>query len=241
MNNKNIQLELKNVTTVYGKNKMLLNISLQIEKGKIVSLLGSNGAGKSTLTRSILGLVKIVEGKIFFENEDITALNTHKTIAKGISIAPEGKGIFPKMTVGENLQIGAYLEKNEEEVKKRMSIVFSHFPLLKERTKQIAGTLSGGEQSMLSIGRALMGNPKLMIFDEPSLGLAPVLVKETFNIVETINKMGITVFLVEQNANMALGISDYGYFLQKGQIIASGTSEELKNQDVIKKAYFGGK
>jgi len=241
MNNKNIQLELKDVTTVYGKNKMLLNVSLQIEKGKIVSLLGSNGAGKSTLIRSILGLVKIVEGKIFFEDEDITALNTHKTIAKGISITPEGKGIFPKMTVDENLQIGAYLEKDEEEVKKRMAIVFSHFPRLKERTKQIAGTLSGGEQSMLSIGRALMGNPKLIIFDEPSLGLAPILIKETFDIVETINKMGITIFLVEQNANMALGISDYGYFLQKGQIIASGTSEELKNQDVIKKAYFGGK
>jgi len=241
MNNKNIQLELKDVTTVYGKNKMLLNVSLQIEKGKIVSLLGSNGAGKSTLIRSILGLVKIVEGKIFFEDEDITALNTHGTIAKGISIAPEGKGIFPKMTIDENLQIGAYLEKNEEEVKKRMAIVFSHFPRLKERTKQIAGTLSGGEQSMLSIGRALMGNPKLIIFDEPSLGLAPILVKETFDIVKTINKMGITVFLVEQNANMALGISDYGYFLQKGQIIASGTSEELKDQDAIKKAYFGGK
>lgn len=241
MHSKNIQLELKDVTTVYGKNKMLLSVSLQIEKGKIVSLLGSNGAGKSTLIRSILGLVKIIEGKIFFENEDITALNTHKTIARGISIAPEGKGIFPKMTVIENLQIGAYLEKNEEEVKKRTEIVFSHFPRLKERIKQIAGTLSGGEQSMLSIGRALMGNPKLMIFDEPSLGLAPILVKETFNIVETINKIGITVFLVEQNANMALGISDYGYFLQKGQIIASGTAKELKNQEIIKKAYFGGK
>jgi len=241
MNNKNIQLELKDVTTVYGKNKMLLSVSLQIEKGKVVCLLGSNGAGKSTLVRSILGLVKIIEGKIIFENEDITALNTHKTIAKGISIAPEGKGVFPKMTVNENLQIGAYLEKNEDEIKKRMEIVFSHFPRLKERTNQIAGTLSGGEQSMLAIGRALMGNPKLMIFDEPSLGLAPILVKETFDIIKRINKIGITVFLVEQNANMALEIASYGYFLQKGEIIASGIAKELKNQDVIRKAYFGGK
>lgn len=241
MNDKNIQLELKNVTTVYGKNKMLLNVSLQIEKGEIVCLLGSNGAGKSTLIKSILKLVKITEGRIFFENEDITMLNTHRTIAKGISIAPEGKRIFPKMSVIENLQMGAYLEKRKQEIERRLEIVFTHFPILKERTGQIAGTLSGGEQSMLTIGRALMGNPKLMIFDEPSLGLAPIFVTETFNVIKRINKMGITVFLVEQNANMALEIANYGYYLQKGQIIASGTSKELKNQEMIQKAYFGGK
>lgn len=235
----NTQLELKKVTTVYGKNKMLLDVSLTIPTGTCACLLGSNGSGKSTLIKAILGLTKVVEGKIFFEGNDITGQKTHKAVRQGIAIVPEGKRIFPKMDVLENLKMGAFVEKNSKAVEERYETVFQHFPRLKDRIHQIAGTLSGGEQSMLAIGRGLMCAPKLMIFDEPSLGLAPVLVQQTFEIIKKINESGITVFLVEQNAHMSLNISDLGYFLQKGRIIASGTTEELKNSEVIQEAYFG--
>ena len=235
----NIQLELKNVTTIYGKNKMLHDVSVQIPAGKCACLLGSNGSGKSTLIKAILGLTTIVEGKIFFEGRDITGQKTYKAVREGISIVPEGKRIFRKMNVLENLRMGAYIEEDKDEIELRYEKVFKQFPLLKERLKQIAGTLSGGEQSMLAIGRGLMCAPKLMIFDEPSLGLAPVLVQRTFEIIKEINKSGVTVFLVEQNAHMSLSISDLGYFLQKGQIIASGTTAELQGSDVIRNAYFG--
>ena len=233
-------LRMEHVTTVYGINKMLIDVSIRVDKGKCVSLLGSNGAGKSTLIKAILGLVKVVEGKIYFEGKDITHYSTHRVISLGISIAPEGKRIFPKLTVLENLRMGAYLVKEKKEIERRLEeLVFPYFPRLKERLNQIAGTLSGGEQSMLNIGRALMGNPKLMIFDEPSFGLAPILIQETAEIIKKINReKGITVLLVEQNANMALEITHYGYFLQKGQIIAEGTPEELKKQEIIRKAYF---
>ena len=235
----NIQLELKNVTTIYGKNKMLHDVSVQIPTGQCACLLGSNGSGKSTLIKAILGLTTIVEGKIFFEGRDITGQKTYKAVREGISIVPEGKRIFRKMNVLENLRMGAYTEEDKDEIELRYEKVFKQFPLLKERLKQIAGTLSGGEQSMLAIGRGLMCAPKLMIFDEPSLGLAPVLVQRTFKIIKEINESGVTVFLVEQNAHMSLSISDLGYFLQKGQIIASGTTAELQDSDVIRNAYFG--
>ena len=235
----NIQLELKNVTTIYGKNKMLHDVSVQIPVGKCACLLGSNGSGKSTLIKAILGLTTIVEGKIFFEGRDITGQKTYKAVREGISIVPEGKRIFRKMNVLENLRMGAYIEEDKDEIELRYEKVFKQFPLLKERLKQIAGTLSGGEQSMLAIGRGLMCAPKLMIFDEPSLGLAPVLVQRTFEIIKEIHESGVTVFLVEQNAHMSLSISDLGYFLQKGQIIASGTKAELQDSDVIRNAYFG--
>lgn len=232
-------LEMKNVTTVYGNLKMLIDVSIGIEKGKCTSLLGSNGAGKSTLIKAILGLVKVINGNIIFEGKDITKLRTFERVAIGISIAPEGKRIFPKMTVLENLKMGAYLVKDTKEIERRLEeLVFPHFPRLKERLSQVAGTLSGGEQSMLNIGRALMANPKLIIFDEPSFGLAPILVQETAEVIHKINKTGITVLLVEQNAVMALDITDYGYYLQKGQIIAQGTSKELRNEEIIRKAYF---
>lgn len=232
-------LEMKNVTTVYGNLKMLIDVSIGIEKGKCTSLLGSNGAGKSTLIKAILGLVKVINGNIIFEGKDITKLRTFERVALGISIAPEGKRIFPKMTVLENLKMGAYLVKDTKEIERRLDeLVFPHFPRLKERLSQVAGTLSGGEQSMLNIGRALMANPKLIIFDEPSFGLAPILVQETAEVIHKINKTGITVLLVEQNAVMALDITDYGYYLQKGQIIAQGTSKELRNEEIIRKAYF---
>lgn len=236
---KDLLLELINITTVYGTNKMLDGVSIEIEKGKCISLLGSNGAGKSTLIKAILGLVKVINGQILFEGKDITKLRTFERIALGISIAPEGKRIFPKMSVLENLKMGAYLVKDKNEIERRLEeLVFPHFPRLKERLSQVAGTLSGGEQSMLNIGRALMANPKLIIFDEPSFGLAPILVQETAEVIHNINKTGITVLLVEQNAIMALDIADYGYYLQKGQIIAQGTSKELRNEEIIKKAYF---
>lgn len=232
-------LEMKNVTTVYGNLKMLIDVSIGIEKGKCTSLLGSNGAGKSTLIKAILGLVKVINGNIIFEGKDITKLRTFERVALGISIAPEGKRIFPKMTVLENLKMGAYLVKDIKEIERRLDeLVFPHFPRLKERLSQVAGTLSGGEQSMLNIGRALMANPKLIIFDEPSFGLAPILVQETAEVIHKINKTGITVLLVEQNAVMALDITDYGYYLQKGQIIAQGTSKELRKEEIIRKAYF---
>jgi len=235
----NIQLELKNVTTVYGKNRMLHDISVQIPTGKCVFLLGSNGSGKSTLIRAILGLVTIVEGKIYYEGRDITGQKTYKAVREGISIVPEGKRIFGKMNVLENLRMGAYTEKDKNEIEARYERVFKQFSLLKDRLYQIAGTMSGGEQSMLAIGRGLMCAPKLMIFDEPSLGLAPVLVQRTFEIIKEINESGVTVFLVEQNAHMTLSISDLGYFLQKGQIVASGTRDELQNSEVVRNAYFG--
>ena len=237
--NENTQLELTNVTTVYGKNKMLLDVSLKIPAGKCACLLGSNGSGKSTLIKAILGLVNIVEGKISFEGKDITSQKTHRAVRQGIAIVPEGKRIFPKMNLLENLKMGAFTEQDKNAIDERYETVFQHFPILKDRLHQIAGTLSGGEQSMLSIGRGLMCAPKLMIFDEPSLGLAPVLVQQTFDIIKKINDSGVTVFLVEQNAHMSLNISDLGYFLQKGRIIASGTTEELKDSEVIRDAYFG--
>jgi branched-chain amino acid transport system ATP-binding protein len=234
----NILLSMENVTTVYGRNEMLQDINLEIEKGKITCLLGSNGAGKSTLIKAILGLVKVTKGKITFKGENITGLKTHKIVEKGISIVPEGKRIFPKMTVRENLRMGAYFERSNEVIEERMEEVFTLYPRLRERVKQVAGTLSGGEQSMLSIGRGLMSKPDLMIFDEPSLGLAPILVEQNFETIQKINEAGTTVFLVEQNANLTLEVSHYGYVLQTGQVIEKGTTAELVESDIIKSAYL---
>lgn len=233
-----ILLSLKDITTVYGSNEMLRHVNIDIERGKIVCLLGSNGAGKSTLIKTILGLVKITNGSVTFDGKDITKQRTHNIVKLGISIVPEGKRIFPKMTVVENLRMGAYFENNNKVIEKRMEEVFELFPRLEERRRQIAGTLSGGEQSMLSIGRGLMSSPKLLIFDEPSLGLAPILVEQNFETIEKINKEGTTIFLVEQNAIMTLEISSYGYVLQSGEVIAHGTAEEMKEVEVIKSAYL---
>jgi len=231
-------LALENVTTVYGQNEMLRKVNVQVDKGRITCLLGSNGAGKSTLIRAVLGLVKISGGKVSFDGDQITGQKTHKIVQKGISIVPEGRRIFPKMTVHENLRMGAFGEDDLHVIEERMQKVFQLFPRLKERIRQVAGTMSGGEQSMLSIGRGLMGNPKLMILDEPSLGLAPILVEQNFETIVKINQEGTTVFLVEQNANLTLEIASYGYVLQKGEVVASGTADELKETDVIKNAYL---
>jgi branched-chain amino acid transport system ATP-binding protein len=231
-------LTLENVTTVYGDIEMLRGVNVQVERGKIVCLLGSNGAGKSTLIRAILGLVKIINGNITFNGEDITGQKTHKIVRKGISIVPEGKRIFPKMTTAENLHMGAYNEQDETVIEERMERVFDLFPRLQERAQQIAGTMSGGEQSMLSIGRGLMSSPELLIFDEPSLGLAPILVEQNFETIERINQEGATIFLVEQNASLTLEIASYGYVLQKGEVIAEGTTEQLMQTEIIRSAYL---
>ncbi len=231
-------LALENVTTVYGRNEMLRSVNVNVEKGKIVCLLGANGAGKSTLIKAILGLVKITKGKVTFNGEDITNKKTHEIVRRGVSIVPEGKRIFPKMNVLENLRMGAFQEKDEKVIQKRLGDVFGLFPRLKERVSQLAGTLSGGEQSMLSIGRGLMSNPQLMIFDEPSLGLAPILVEQNFEIIQSINAKGTTIFLVEQNANLTLEVSSYGFVLQKGEVVAQGTPEVLSASEAIKSAYL---
>lgn len=233
-----ILLALDNVTTVYGNIEMLRQVSMQVERGKIVCLLGSNGAGKSTLIKAILGLAQVVGGSITFDGQDITGEKTHKIIRQGISIVPEGKRIFPKMTTMENLRMGAYIEQDDDLIEERMERVFKLFPRLEERATQIAGTMSGGEQSMLSIGRGLMSSPELMIFDEPSLGLAPVLVEQNFETIQRINEEGTTVFLVEQNASMTLEVASYGYVLQKGQVVVEGTSDQLMESEVIQSAYL---
>lgn len=235
----NLLLQLDNITTVYGKNEMLRNVSLDVTQGSVTCLLGSNGAGKSTLIKAILGLVKITKGKIIFDGNDITNISTHKAVGLGISIVPEGKRIFPKMTVRENLRMGSYMEKDNTKIEQRMEEVFILYPRLKERIKQVAGTLSGGEQSMLSIGRGLMSDPKLLIFDEPSLGLAPILVEQNFDTIKEINSKGTTIFLVEQNVHLTLEYSSRGYILQQGEVVASGSSEELKQSEIIQTAYLG--
>jgi branched-chain amino acid transport system ATP-binding protein len=235
----NLLLQLDNITTVYGKNEMLRNVSLDVTQGTVTCLLGSNGAGKSTLIKAILGLVKVTKGKIIFDGKEITNFPTHKVVGLGISIVPEGKRIFPKMTVRENLAMGSYLEKDINKIGQRMEDIFILYPRLKERIKQVAGTLSGGEQSMLSIGRGLMSDPKLLIFDEPSLGLAPILVEQNFDTIKEINSRGTTIFLVEQNVHLTLEYASSGYVLQQGEVVAKGTVEELKLSDVIKTAYLG--
>ncbi len=235
----NSLLTINNITTVYGKNEMLRNVSLEVPVGSVTCLLGSNGAGKSTLIKAILGLVKVTKGTIIFDGKDITNVPTHKIIGAGISIVPEGKHIFPKMTVRENLRMGAYLEKDKTKIEKRMEEVLVLYPRLKERISQVAGTLSGGEQSMLSIGRGLMSEPKILMFDEPSLGLAPILVEQNFETIKKINAAGTTVFLVEQNVHLTLEYATRGYVLQQGEVVASGTVPQLKESEVIKTAYLG--
>jgi branched-chain amino acid transport system ATP-binding protein len=233
------RLEIENVYTAYDKADVLEGVSLKIEPGKITCLLGSNGSGKTTLIRSILGLTPARKGRITFEGADITALPTHKVIAAGIACIPEGRKVFPKLTVEENLRLGAYQESSEAVTKDRIQEIYRLFPRLLERRGQLAGTMSGGEQAMVSIGRGLMRAPKLLLIDEPSLGLSPLFVKENFNIIQKINERGITVFLVEQNVHQTLAISHFGYVLSKGRVVASGSSKELAGRDEVREAYFG--
>ena len=232
------RLDIKGVTTAYDKADVLEGVSLAVEPGHITCLLGSNGSGKSTLIRSILGLTPPRVGQITFDGADITGLPTHKVIAAGIACIPEGRKVFAKLTVEENLRLGAYQESSDAVTQERMTEIYRLFPRLAERRGQLAGTMSGGEQAMVSIGRGLMRAPKLLLIDEPSLGLSPLLVKENFNIIRQINERGITVFLVEQNMHQTLAISHYGYVLSKGRVVAAGTPSELAGRQEVRDAYF---
>src|SRR5471032_830616 len=234
-------LEIKNLIVGYGTITALHGISLCVPNGKIVTLIGANGAGKTTTLKSISGLLKPRAGEIIYEGRNIASLPPHQIVARGISHVPEGRMIFANLTVLENLQLGAYLQKDKQIVRRELEHVFSLFPRLSEREKQIAGTLSGGEQQMLAIGRALMSKPRLLLLDEPSLGLAPLLVKTIFEkIVEINREQGLTILLVEQNANLALGISHFGYVLETGKIILQDDSAALRQNPQVKTAYLGG-
>jgi branched-chain amino acid transport system ATP-binding protein len=232
-------LEIEDIYTAYDKADVLQGVSLTVEAGSITCLLGSNGSGKTTLIRSILGLTPPRRGRIVFGGREITRLATHKVIAAGIACIPEGRKVFPRLTVEENLRVGAYQERSAAVARARAEEIFRIFPRLGERRSQIAGTMSGGEQAMLSIGRGLMRSPKLLLIDEPSLGLAPLLVKENFNIIREINGRGITIFLVEQNVHQTLAVSHYGYVLSKGRVVAAGRPDELGQRNEVREAYFG--
>ena len=233
------RLDIQGLTAGYDRANVLEDVTLTIEPGRITCLLGSNGSGKTTLIRSILGLTVPRSGRVVFDGANITGLATHKVIAAGVACIPEGRKVFPKFSVEENLRLGAYQETSEDVTQERMSEIYRLFPRLKERRAQLAGTMSGGEQAMVSIGRGLMRAPKLLLIDEPSLGLSPLFVKENFNVIRQINERGITVFLVEQNVRQTLGISHFGYVLSKGRVVASGTPAELEGRDEVREAYFG--
>lgn len=233
-------LELENVHTYYGHIHALKGISLKVEKGEIVTLIGANGAGKSTTLRAISGLVRPRHGQIKLHDREITKLPPHEIVAHGVGHVPEGRGIFPRLTVLENLEMGAYTVQNNAEINQRMETVFNLFPRLKERIYQKGGTLSGGEQQMLATGRGLMLNPEILLMDEPSMGLAPVLVDTIFDIIRTLNQQGTTVLLVEQNALMALRVASRAYVIETGRIVLSGNSQEIAQNPQVKKAYLGG-
>ena len=234
-----MMLKIDNLVVAYGGIQALRGASLVVEEGKIVTLVGANGAGKSTLLRSIVGLVKPKSGTIQYLDKDLMLIKPQNIVRQGITLVPEGRRIFPDLTVLENLKLGAFSRKDEKEIKEDLEWVYTLFPRLKERTWQQAGTLSGGEQQMLAIGRALMSRPKLLMMDEPSLGLAPLIIKDVFSIIKEINKKGVTILLIEQNANAALHIADIGYVIETGKITIKGTGKELLNNAAVKKAYLG--
>lgn len=232
-------LKLDNINLYYGVIHALNNISLEVEQGEIVTLIGANGAGKTSTLRAISGLEPIKSGNITFKGSPLNKVPSNKIVSLGLSHVPEGRRVFPELTVMENLELGAYLRKDKAGIKQDLEMVFSKFPRLKEREKQAAGTLSGGEQQMLAIGRALMNRPEMLLLDEPSMGLAPLVVKDIFDTIVEINKSGTTVLLVEQNANMALAIAHRAYVLETGKIVTSGNAQDLLNDSAIKNAYLG--
>jgi len=232
-------LNVTDIHTYYGNIHALKGISLSVEKGEIVTLIGGNGAGKTTTLRSICGLHRPRSGTITLNGEDLGAYRAHEIVYIGVSMVPEGRGIFARLTVAENLDLGAYTRKDRSSLQEDIDRVFSIFPRLKERRNQVAGTLSGGEQQMLAIGRALMARPSLLLLDEPSMGLAPILVESIFETIQTINQEGTTILLVEQNALMALSIAHRGYVLQTGRIVLQDTAENLKQNEMVQKAYLG--
>ena len=234
-------LKVENLVVSYGGIEALKGISLNVPDGKIITLIGANGAGKSTLLRTIIGLVKPQSGKISYNEKEITSLNSQKIVTTGITLVPEGRRVFSNLTVLENLKIGAYMRNDKAEIEKDIEWIYGMFPRLKERNWQLAGTLSGGEQQMLAVGRALMCRPKLIMMDEPSLGLAPLVIKDIFRIIQEINAKGMTILLIEQNANMALKIADWAYVLETGRITMEGTGKELLENPLIREAYLGKK
>ncbi|WNZ95268.1 ABC transporter ATP-binding protein [Streptococcus iniae] len=233
-------LQIKNLTINYGAIEAVKDVSFHVEEGEVVTLIGANGAGKTSILRTISGLVRPKSGSISFLGQDIQKLPARKIVAQGLSQVPEGRHVFSGLTVMENLEMGAFLNKNREENQKNLKMIFDRFPRLDERRNQDAATLSGGEQEMLAMGRALMSKPKLLLLDEPSMGLAPIFIQEIFDIVQDIQKQGTTVLLIEQNANKALSIADRAYVLETGKVVLAGTGKDLLESDQVKKAYLGG-
>ena len=233
-------LRVENLEVNYGMIKAVRGVDFEVKQGEIVSLIGANGAGKSTILRTISGLIKPAGGTITYEGTDISKLNARKIVQLGLSQVPEGRHVFKGLSVRENLEMGAFLRNDKAEIEKDIQAVYERFPVLGQRQKQDASTLSGGEQQMLAMGRALMTRPKLLLLDEPSMGLAPIFIQEIFNIIQQINAQGTTVLLIEQNANMALSIANRGYVLETGNIVLSGTGQELLASDAVQKAYLGG-
>ena len=233
-------LELQGVDTFYGPSQVLNDVSLQVNQGEIVCLLGANAAGKTTTMKTIFGLVRPRHGVVSFEGQQISGTSTDNIIGKGLALVPEGRRVFSRMSVHENLEMGAYMRNNRAELQSDIERVYTLFPRLKERDKQLSGTMSGGEQQMLAIGRALMSRPRLMCMDEPSMGLSPILVQTVFDTIQEIRKQGVTIFVVEQNAFMALNVADRGYVLQTGKIVLSDSAKNLLNNDLVRKAYLGG-
>lgn len=232
-------LELRQVYTHYGAIAVLRDVNVEIYPGEIVCLLGGNASGKTTTLKTILGYVKPTEGEVLLDGQEVSGLPTREIVRRGVSMVPENRRLFKRMTVRENLEIGAYLRNDKEGMQRDMENVFALFPRVKERLNQRAGTLSGGEQQMVAVGRALMARPKVLLMDEPSMGLAPVLVEQSFEIIQTINEQGTTVFVVEQNATMALSIADRGYVLQTGRIVLADTAENLRHNEMMRRAYLG--
>lgn len=232
-------LKVENVEVSYGMINAIKGVSFEVKEGEIIALIGSNGAGKTTILHTITGLISPKAGRIFFEGQDITKTPAHKIVGMGMAHVPEGRRIFQELTVLENLKLGAFLLRDKKQIAKNMEYVYAHFPRLAERKNQVAGTLSGGEQQMLAVGRALMAKPKLVMMDEPSLGLAPLVVKGIFDIIKEINRQGITVLLIEQNANMALKTADWAYVMQTGTILMQGEGKELLENEEVKAAYLG--
>ena len=233
-------LEVKNLKVHYGVIQAIKGISFEVNEGEVIALIGANGAGKTTTLQTITGMLKPSEGEIFFEGQDIVKVPGHKIVSMGMAHVPEGRRVFAELSVYENLKLGAYTRKDKNEIAESLAKVYKSFPRLEERKNQLAGTLSGGEQQMLAMGRALMSRPKLMMLDEPSMGLAPILVEQIFEIIQTLHKAGTTILLVEQNARMALSVADRGYVLETGRILKTAPAHTLLEDEDVKKAYLGG-
>ena len=240
MSNAETMLKVENLAAYYGKVAAIKNINLEVKEGQIVTLLGSNGAGKSTTLRTVSGLISPGAGRVFFCGEDITNKPAHEIVKRGLMHMPEGRHIFKDLTVTENLELGAYIIKDKRERKRRLQGVYDRFPILAKRSRQLGGTLSGGEQQMLAVGRGLMSEPKLLLMDEPSMGIAPLVVRDITDIIKSLHREGKTILLVEQNAKMALGLADYGYVLDTGSIVLEGKGADLRRDERVVRAYLGG-